>query len=367
MYRYLAVLTICSTAGLQTWNTLFNNFAVEVGGLRGDGVGAVQSIREVPGFLALLAVFVMLVLREHRLAALAIVSLGAGLAATGFFPSFAGIAVTTLVSSFGFHYYETANQSLTLQYFPPEVSPRVFGRLSSLAAGTSIAVALAVFGLANLLDYSSIYLAVGAAIAMVGLASLLRDPTDGKVAPQRRRMVFRRKYGLFYLLTFLAGARRQIFTAFSVLLLVQKFGFSVREIALLFVVNNAINYFLAPLIGRAILRFGERRVLTVEYVSVILIFFGYSQVAARPVAAVLFVLDQVFFTFAMAIRTYLQKVADPQDIAPSSAVGFTINHIAAVVLPVAGGLLWMVDYRIPFWGGMGLGVLSLAFVRRIRC
>lgn len=47
------------------------------------------------------------------------------------------------------------------------------------------------------------------------------------------------------------------------------------------------------------------------------------------------------------------------------AVGFTINHIAAVVLPVVGGLLWMVDYKITFFGGMALAFISLILVQLI--
>ncbi|MBW1797735.1 MAG: MFS transporter, partial [Deltaproteobacteria bacterium] len=117
MYRFLVVLTIASTVGLQAWLTLFNNFAVEVAGLQGKHIGVIQSVREIPGFLALLAVYVMLIVKEHRLSALSILSLGLGLGATGLFPSYSGLLITTVIMSFGFHYYETTNQSLTLQYF----------------------------------------------------------------------------------------------------------------------------------------------------------------------------------------------------------------------------------------------------------
>ncbi|MBW1911470.1 MAG: MFS transporter, partial [Deltaproteobacteria bacterium] len=117
MYRFLMVLTIASTVGLQAWLTLFNNFAVEVAGLQGKHIGVIQSVREFPGFLALLAVYVMLIVREHRLSALSILFLGLGLGATGLFPSYSGLLITTVIMSFGFHYYETTNQSLTLQYF----------------------------------------------------------------------------------------------------------------------------------------------------------------------------------------------------------------------------------------------------------
>jgi hypothetical protein len=366
MFGYLVVLTICSTVGLQTWSTLFNNFAVDIAGLNGSQIGMIQSIREIPGFLALLAVYVMLIIREHRLSALSILILGIGLAATGFFPTYYGIALTTLISSFGFHYYETTNMSLTLQYFRPHESPWVFGKLTSLAAATSIAIGLLIWLIMSFMSFTQVYLAVGALIAGAGVWAFTRDPSDPQALPQRRRMVLRRKYWLFYFLTFMAGARRQIFIAFSVLLLVQKFDYTVREITILFAINNSINYFLSPWVGRGIIRFGERKMLSAEYLSVIFIFTAYAMTDSKLLVAFIYILDQIFFTFAMAIRTYFQKVGDPRDIAPSMAVGFTINHLAAVFLPAIGGLLWVVDYRIPFFGGAAMGIVSLLAVQKIR-
>jgi len=367
MFWYLVVLTISSTAGLQTWTTLFNNFAVDVAGLQGNHVGMIQSIREIPGFLALLAVYVMLVIREHRLSAISILILGAGLAATGFFPTFAGIAITTLISSFGFHYYETTNMSLTLQYFKKDESPWVFGKLTSLAAATSIGIGLLIWGMTSFLDFTQVYLVVGVLIATAGLWALLtRDPSDINIIPQRKQMVLRKKYWLFYFLTFMAGARRQVFIAFSVLLLVQKFQYTVQEVTILFIINNTINYFLSPLVGKSIIRFGERKVLSLEYLSVIFLFTAYATTDSKLLVAFIYVLDQIFFTFAIAIRTYFQKVGDPRDIAPSMAMGFTINHLAAVFLPAIGGMLWVIDYRIPFFAGAAMGVVSLLAVQKIK-
>ena len=367
MFWYLVVLTISSTIGLQTWTTLFNNFAVDVVGLQGNHVGMIQSIREIPGFLALLAVYVMLVIREHRLSAISILILGAGLAATGFFPTYAGIAITTLISSFGFHYYETTNMSLTLQYFKKDESPWVFGKLTSLAAATSIVIGLLIWGMTSFLDFTQVYLVVGVLIAIAGLWALLtRDPSNVNIIPQRKQMVLRRKYWLFYFLTFMAGARRQIFIAFSVLLLVQKFQYTVQEVTILFIINNTINYFLSPLVGKSIIRFGERKVLSLEYFSVIFLFIAYATTDSKLLVAFIYILDQIFFTFAIAIRTYFQKVGDPRDIAPSMAVGFTINHLAAVFLPAIGGMLWVIDYRIPFFAGAAMGAVSLLAVQKIR-
>ena len=366
MYVYLAVLSISSSVGLQAWLTLFNNFAVDVAGLDGQHVGMIQSVREIPGFLTFLVVYVIMVIREHRLSAFSILFLGAGFAATGFFPTYYGLLISTLAMSFGFHYYETTRQSLTLQNFGVKTSPWVFGKLKSLAAAASIGVGLAIYALRPLINYRQMYLLIGGLVAAIGIWGLLQQPLRKPGIPQHRKMIIRRIYGLFYFLTFMAGARRQIFMAFAVFLLVKKFDYTVQEVTVLFVINNTINFFSSPLIGKAIIRFGERKVLSLEYFSLIFIFLAYVAVASRLLAGLLFILDHLFFNCSIGINTYFQKVADPRDIAPSMAVGFAINHIAAVVLPALGGLLWMLDYRIPFFSGAAMSVVSLLAVQRIR-
>ena len=366
MYRYLIVFTICSSLGLQTWMTLFNNFAVDIAGLDGHHVGIIQSVREIPGFLALLAVFVIMFIKEYRLSALSILILGLGVGLTGLFPSYTGLLATTLVMSFGFHYFETTNMSLTLQYFDKAVSPWVFGKQRSVGAASNIGVGILIYLLAFLLDFAQIYLLVGGLIMLTAIWGLLQDPSGKDIVPQRKKMILRQQYWLFYLLTLLAGARRQIFMAFAVLLMVQKFKYSLQEITLLFVINNIINFYLSPFIGKCIIRFGERKVLSLEYFSLIIVFLAYATTTSKILVAVLYILDHIFFNFAIAIRTYFQKVADPRDIAPSMAVGFTINHLAAVFLPAIGGILWLVDYRIPFFGGAVLSLISLSAVQLIR-
>ena len=207
MYRFLMVLTIFSTVGLQGWRTLFNNFAVEVVGLEGNHIGIIQSVREVPGFLALLVVFVLLVMKEHRLSAVSVLILGVGVGATGLLPFYYGVILTTLVMSFGFHYYETTNQSLTLQYFSKETSPWVFGKLRSLAAAANIAVGVFIYFVEPYLNYTILFFIIGAMVILAALWGLFQNPTERDIVPQRKKMVFRKKYWLYYFLTFMAGER----------------------------------------------------------------------------------------------------------------------------------------------------------------
>jgi predicted MFS family arabinose efflux permease len=366
MLKFLAVMTAASMVGLQGYSILFNNYAVEVIKLDGNGVGMIQSVREVPGFLALLAVFLIMIIKEHRLAALSIVLLGFGTGITGLLPSYSGLIFTTLVMSFGFHYYETTNQSLTLQYFSKGTTPIVMGRLRSLAAASSIASGIIIWVLVMFLDYRETFMVIGALVIIAGIWGLLQDPTHKNLIPQRQKMVLKKKYLLYYILTFLSGARRQIFMVFSIFLLVKYFNFTVQEMTILFIINNTVAWILNPLIGKAIVRFGERRISSIEYIGVIIIFIVYAYTSSKAIAAGMYILDNILFNFSVAIRTYFQKIADPKDISSSMAVGFTINHIAAVFLPALGGYLWMINYRIPFIVGAGIGVVSLVAAQFMR-
>jgi predicted MFS family arabinose efflux permease len=366
MLRFLVILTAASTIGLQGYTILFNNFAAEMVHLDGSKVGMIQSIREVPGLLTLLLVFVLLLVREHRLAALSVALLGIGTAITGLFPTYNWLILTTVVMSFGFHYFESTNQSLTLQYFSTALSPLIFGRLRALAAVSSVLAGLMVYFLGAVAQYREIYLVIGAVVFLAGLWGMFQNPTHAGIIPQRKKMFLRRKYTLFYILTFLSGARRQIFVVFSILLLVQVFHFSVRDMTLLFIVNNIVAYILNSLIGKAINRFGERFISSIEYSGVIVIFLVYAFSTSKNVVMLMYIFDNILYNFDVAIRTYFQKVANPADIASTMSVGFTINHIAAVFLPALGGFFWMIDYRIPFVAGSVLGLVSLVAAQWMR-
>jgi len=365
MYLFLLILAVGSTAAFQGWRTLLNNFAVDVAGLNGFGMGIVQSIREVPGFLAMMAIYVILIIREHKLAALAVMILGLGVVITGFMPSLIGIVISTLTMSFGFHYYETMNQSLTLQYFNRTEAPVVMGKLRSFNALTNIVIGLFIYLISDALNFTQMFCILGGLAIAAGAWALTRDPSRQDLPLQNKKMVFKGKYWLYYALTFFSGARRQIFVAFAIFLMVEKFNFTIQQVTALFVFNNVVNYFVSPRIGKAINRFGERNMMTLEYTALGLIFLGYAFSQSGILVALLYVVNNIFYGFAMGIQTFYQKIADPEDIASGMAVGFTINHISAVCVPFLGGLLWVADYQAVFIGAALLALISLLLVQMV--
>jgi len=366
MYSYLLLLIIAMSIGFQAWRTLLNNFAVDEVGISGLQMGVIQSIREIPGFLALLVVYLLYLFKEHKFAAYNIILLGVSVFATGFFPSYNGLILTTLVMSIGFHYFETVNQSLTLQYFNKTQAPIVIGKIKSIGALTNILVGATIWSISKYMSLSWQFAAFGLIVVLLGLFALTKKPTDKNLPVQQKKMILKKKYWLFYVLNFLSGARRQVFVVFAVFMLVDKYHFGVEGIAILFIINNIATYFISPLVAKAINRFGERTILSIEYLSLIIIFLSYAYIENPLIIAGLYIADHIFFSASMAINTFFQKTAETQDIAPSMAVGFTINHISAVVIPVIGGALWMLNWRIPFIAGAFIAIFSLIFAQFVK-
>lgn len=370
-WRSPAVMLMVMAAAMQlsfaAWWNLMNNFAVQELSFTGREIGIQQSIREIPGFLSFLAVYFLLVMREQTLAYVSLLLLGVGVAATGFFPSAWGFYVTTFVMSVGFHYYETAAQSLSLQWLPKATAAASMGKIIAVgAAAQLIAYGLILVGWRTFdLSFTTVFLVAGCLSVAVLVFLFLAYPAFREGVPQHKKLLFRKRYWLYYALTFMGGARRQIFTVFAGFLMVERFGYDVHEVAALFFINGAINMLLAPKIGQLIGRFGERNALTFEYVGLIGVFTTYAFVTDAYVAGALYVIDHAFFAIAIAMRTYFQKIADPADIAPTAGVSFTINHIAAVAIPVTFGLLWLISPAAVFLAGAGMAGISLFLARLV--
>ena len=325
----LVLMSIAMPLAFNVWSAMLNNFAIERAMFTGVEIGWLHSLREIPGFLAFTTVFVLLILKEQTFAVLSLALLGLGVAFTGYFPSVWGLYFTTVIMSIGFHYFEAVKQSLALQWFNKEEAPQLFGKLIAVGAITS----LTVYGVLWLLlewlqlDYVWNFAIAGGLCVLLSIYMWLAFPHFPQKTEQNKGIVLRRRYWLYYALTFLSGARRQIFMVFAAFLMVEKFGYSASQVTLLFLINYAFNYLFAEKIGKLIGRIGERRALTFEYVGLIFVFIAYAFVNDPYLAAGLYIVDHMFFALYIAISTYFQKIADPKDMASSAGVSFTISHI----------------------------------------
>lgn len=359
--NFLLLISIIVPIAFSTWMALLNNFVIEKANFDGADIGLLQSVREIPGFLAFTVVFVLLFIREQRFMLISLAMLTLGTAITGYFPSLFGLLFTTLLMSTGFHYFETLKQSLSLQWLSKEEAPEMLGKFISVGALASLITYGAIWVLLEQLklDFKTVYLLAGGTGFILIMVMAFAFPEFKTEVPQNKKLVLRKRYWLYYALTFMSGARRQIFTVFAGFLMVEKFGYSAADITLLFLINYLFNFLFAKRIGRFIGAVGERKALMFEYVGLIFVFVGYGLVQTAEWAAALYVIDHLFFALALAIKTYFQKIADPADMASTAGVAFTINHIAAVVIPVTFGVIWLVSPSSVFYIGAAMAAVSL--------
>jgi predicted MFS family arabinose efflux permease len=367
----LFLMAVAMPLSFATWSALLNNFVIEAAGFDGSDIGWLHTVREIPGFLAIGVILVLLVMREQVLALVSLALLAVATGITAMFPSMGGLLFVTLLSSIGFHYYETVNQSLQLQWLPKDRAPQMLGwLLAAGSAATFVAYAcIVVTWRAFDLSYNFVYLSAGALTLALVVFAALAYPQFESPNPQVKKFVLRRRYWLYYALQFMSGARRQIFVVFAAFMMVERFGYDVHQITTLYLVTLVISMVATPVFGQVVARFGERNALVFEYAGLALVFLAYGGLFwfswGVVLAAVLYVLDHIFFGFAFALKTYFQKIADPGDIAPTAAVAFTINHIAAVFLPAALGYLWLVSPGAVFGLAAGMAGVSLCLALMI--
>ncbi len=346
---------------------MVNNFTHEQAHFTGFDIGLLHSVREIPGFMAFALAYVLLFIKEQRLAYVALMILAVGSAITGHFTSLWGLLIVTMISSIGFHFQEPILNSLALQWLSKERAPIVLGQMTAVRAG----VGLLAMGMVALcwrylgLPYAAIYWIGGIVTAAMVAYVWWRYPAFPQKVAQHQQIILRKRYWLFYALEFCSGARRQIFTVFAAWMLVERYGLQVHSMVSIMIATGVLSMIMAPVAGKIIARYGERPVLIFEYLGLILIFVSYAFVPNQSVAIGLYMVDHLFFALAIGIKTYFQKIADPADIAGSAGMAFTINHIAAVFLPIGLGLVWLSSQAAVFLVGAAFAVLSLVFALMI--
>ncbi|MFC2030929.1 MFS transporter, partial [Chloroflexota bacterium] len=318
LFRTLATASFFLYFGFNVWRALFNNFAVEELGVGAAQIGVIQALRELPGLFGFSVGFIVLWLSEMRLMWLSVFLLGAGLVLSGLADTVSFLILGTLMMSIGFHWFYPSNSSLVLIAIGEKEAPRILGWLRSVASFAAVIGTLVIWvfidgvkiGPLNVSGwgYRTVLLVVGCVVIAGSFLGLGRN-RQGGAKRQKRKVIFRRGYWLYYALTFLMGSRRHIFTTFAIFMLVDIYGIDVRTTATLFLVNSLISIYASAQLGRIVARYGERKVLTFNFLGLIAVFLGYAFVPYLPVLYMLFIVDNIFFGFNLAVDTYFQKIA----------------------------------------------------------
>ena len=372
----LAVATFAYQFSFGLSRSVQTNFFVQELGLRADQMGLLTALRELLGLVAFATAAATMRFAPPKVAALCFAVMGVGYGAYGWASSFGSLYPAVMFASAGFHLWIPLQQAFGLSLARQDDAGQMLGRITAVGWAASLASMLLVLLTISTptqpepllstqleLGYREIFIASGA-ILLPGLIAIARFPTGLAEVPEQP-MVFRRRYGLFYVLNFLDGCRMEVFQAFGVFLLVKQYGIDVRTMTVLFLVSSLCNMLLSQPVGRLIDRLGERRTLTFSYGVLLFVFLGFALVPVAWFAVGLYVVYQVILLFSIGVTTYLKRIAPPADVRPSLAMGLTTMHISAVVLPPLGGLLWeQFGFQVPFLlGALFIGSSILATQR----
>ena len=385
-WRLFTLLSFLFAFGFAIYSGVFQNFLRDELKATPLQLGQLESIREIPGLLAALMAGTLVAMAESRVAGLGLLITAGGIGVTGLVTDYALSGVhndphgsietvryliligVTVFWSIGFHLWASVGPAITLALAKGIEGGRHLGRMQAVGAGATLGglgVALLLSRWLKWIGYKPFFIVAGLCIlASAILCSMLSTHAEGG---ERARLVLRREYGLYYLLSFLEGCRRQIFSIFASFALILVYKVDLGPMLALQFVNQILITITAPLIGRMVDRRGERGPLTFYSIGLIVVFLGYATFHNKWALCALFLIDNVLFSFGVGFTTYLHRIVRPKELTPCLSMGVTMNHIAAVTVPVGGAWLWMRfgNYQLPFWVGVAIAAISLIATRQL--
>ena len=383
-FRLLALSTACFSLCFALYSASLNNFLNDVLGIQPQEYGLIEALREVPGFLTVVFAALSMRLPAPFLAGVCLIVMGVGVGSFSLTRGTASLIACSLLWSVGFHCWSPLREALALNLSDAAKGARL-GQLRSVDGLGTLAGLGAFYLLFRYLGFRPLFVLAGLVAVVGGMVSFPMAPVEAPL--DQPRWVWKRKYGLYYLLAFLLSYRR-FFWTFSRYALVREFRVDAPNLSLLAIANTLLSLFVCPAIGRAVDRIGERRSLTLTFAGLAVVLAGYAlsgymkPPAADPPASFLesraslpgspgaeeplspparrfspwvwflfglFVLDNLTAPFSLAATTYLNKIAAPEDLRPTLSVWVTMDHIVAVIMPLVSGYLWdRVGYQSVF-------------------
>jgi predicted MFS family arabinose efflux permease len=362
----IALNTFALYFGFTVWRVIFNNFAKEVLDITPAQIGIIQSVREIPGLLGLTVGALAVYLAEAKIVTTSIILAGVGLIMVGHSNSVLMLGAGTLVMSIGFHNFLSSNQALLLHFIKTKESGKAQGKIKSTESLAGVIATLCVLFTTFFLGYQETLTVFGALVILVGFYFTLVLKSN-RAEEEKRKVCLKKKYSLYYLLSFLRGCRRHIFTTFAIFLLVANHQISISTAAILFFVSNVVTIYTNSLIGTLVEKWGERPVLAGSSLLLVFIFSGYAFIPWLPVLAVFYVIDNMLFGSSIALHSYARKISERSDLTSCISFSVTANHISAVILPILGGVIWEVlGFKATFLLGAAIVFLDMLFSLRVK-
>ena len=356
--------------------SILTNFLLDEFGLTAKGRGWLEFPREFPGLMVVLMAGVLCALPVSRVAVVGAGVFAGGLAGIAVLgSSFWPMVLMMMVASAGMHLLQPVNAALAIGLSGESNRGRRIGQMGAIStAGTILGSgAIWLFMDERAPRYATAFLGAGVVAFAAGLLyAFMHVP---HLHQPRSRIVVKRKYGLYYLLEFLFGARKQIFLTFGFWVLAKVYAQPAGNIAFLLMVCAVIGLVFKPMTGHAIDRLGERVVLVVDglALAVVCIGYGYAEALFRSpghalfVAKACFVLDQLLFALGTGRTVYVSRLTEtPEEMTSTLSMGISINHIASMFIPAIAGGIWVrFGYSNVFLGAAVLALIISAVASRV--
>lgn len=354
----------------------FNNYIAETFHINETTRGGLEFFRELPGFLVVIFSGALIALADIRIAMISTLVMSLGLFGQGFMsPTLHWAVVWMLIWSAGAHLYMPMSNSIVVSLSDHHEVGRKLGTWNGINTAASVIGYLVVwagfryFGL----NYQVIFglaalVAVAAVVCMLGM----KVP---KTSRPGTAIMFKKRYSLYYVLSLLFGARKQIFLTFAPWVLIKVFHQPVTTFALLGLAGTVLGIFFKPALGVAIDRLGERTIIMVESLALVAVCLGYGFASdIFPPAVALFVVyacfigDNLLFACLMARATYLNKIVEHKsDLTPTLSMGVSVDHTVSMTIPFFAGLLWeFMGFRYVFLLAAVLAMINFWAATRIK-
>jgi len=337
---------------------LNSNFVAEEMHITGFQQGLLETFRETCGIIAFAVLAILSGLAEPLIGAIMLIMVAVGLSAYAFVPDYFWLILISLLWSQGLHIWMPLPNSMALALAKPGREGYCLGKVHAFGAlGSSFGLVVALVLRIAQVQIRSLYLVAGT-VALLAACACVAIPW--RIKTPGPRLVIRKRYSLYYFLNFLEGWRKQIFIAFAGFLLVKMHGTPLMTMLILWLLIQCIGWISSPLAGRLIDRLGERTILIFYYASLTVFFIGYAFIRNKYFLYSIYVIDSSFFVFVMALTTYVNRIAPPSEHTATLSMGVAANHIAAVTMPLLGGLLWKyLGYQWTFLIGSAAAVVSI--------
>jgi predicted MFS family arabinose efflux permease len=357
-------------------NAVFNNYLNEIFKITDSQRGMLEFPREIPGFLVVFFSALFFFMSSRRLAAFANLLAAAGIALIGLYsPTFSMMLAWLLIYSLGQHMFLPLNQSLGMEFAGEGKAGRRLGQLTGAMNIAAICGSFIIFIGFSYLQFNFTVSYLIASAGLLGASVLLFAMKPGEARHVKTNFTLRKEYGLFYWLNILFGTRKQIFLTFAPWVLIKIFNQRTEVLATLLTIGGIAGIFFNPLLGRAIDRFGERRILMGEAMVLVAVCTGYgfskqlfNETVALYVAFACFICDQLLMSVGMARATYLKKIAvKPDDVPQTLTMGVTIDHIFSISIALISGVIWeKIGYQYVFLLGAAIALVNLFSASRVK-